>query len=116
MRMELTKNQKKEARELIRIALERECNRFLSETDSFMQETREAVNPHERYLELYGKVKKFDKYLARRYDGLTGSAYFPTLAGLCSDGVLTAEDMESLDDGLRNKLLHWLKIAGGESE
>lgn len=116
MRMELTKNQKKEARELIRIALERECSRFLLETDTFMQKTCEAVNPHERYLGLYDKVKEFDKYLARRYDGLTGSTYFPTLAGLCSDGVLTAEDMESLDGDLRNKLLHWLKIAGGKSE
>lgn len=40
------------------------------------------------------KILEFIKCLVRRYDGLTGAAYFLTLAALCYNEVLMTEDME----------------------
>ncbi|MDR1369493.1 MAG: hypothetical protein LBJ72_05110 [Dysgonamonadaceae bacterium] len=104
--IELSKSQKKIARELIQLGLQRECKSF---TDKITKLTNslewKTGDPHELYLKLYKKVTSFDKQIAKRYDGLTGSYYFLTILGLFYDGVLTLEDISRFDIEVQNKLI-----------
>ncbi|MDR1259448.1 MAG: hypothetical protein LBK65_09270 [Tannerellaceae bacterium] len=60
MSLELSKSQKKIARELIENSLQIECGRFLEEIEiSISKRGQESKSPHEAYLNLYKKVKSF---------------------------------------------------------
>ena len=67
--IELTKSQKKTARKLINLGLQRECAKFMQSTKDFMNKNASAEDAHDAYLKLYDKVYQFDKHIARRYDG-----------------------------------------------
>ena len=104
--IELSKNQKKVARQMIDLGLHRECKSFTEKIAKFTRSPEwETENPHEMYLKLYKKVVAFDKHIANRYDGLSGSHYFDTVLGLFRDGVLTIEDIERFDAEVQNLLL-----------
>jgi bacterioferritin-associated ferredoxin len=103
---ELSKSQKKIARQLIDKGLQTECGKCLKKVESFFNKSKTAqLSNHETYLNLYQLIKKFDKHLARRYDGLSGSHYFTTVLGLYMDNVITEEDLEAFDEETRNKLI-----------
>ena len=109
--LELSKSQKKIARELIQLGLHRECKSFTKEIAEFTNSLEwELENPHELYLKLYKKVTSFDKRIARRYDNVTGSHYFTTVFGLFQDGVLTTEDIARFDIEIQNELLRIKKL------
>ena len=103
--IELTKSQKKIARELIDLGLHRECKSFGMKIAQFANSSDWETKPHELYLKLYKKVASFDKQLGRRYNDLTGSRYFITVWGLFHDGILTEEDISRFDDDVKNRLL-----------
>lgn len=108
--MELSKSQKRIARELIRKALERECSMFMKNIKEYVQKlSHEEAKSHESYLALYKKVHVFDKHIGRRYDGMRGSIYFRTLLSLLSDKVLTKEDMAQFDEETQNHFFDILK-------
>ncbi len=102
--MELTKSQKKSARKLINLGLQRECAKFMQSTKDFMNKNASAEDAHDAYLKLYDKVYQFDKHIARRYDGMSGGRYYITVCYLYYDGVLTDEDIREFDDEIYNKL------------
>ena len=100
--IELTKSQKKTARKLINLGLQRECAKFMQSTKDFMNKNASAEDAHDAYLKLYDKVYQFDKHIARRYDGMSGGRYYITVCYLYYDGVLTDEDIREFDDELYN--------------
>ncbi len=62
--LELSKSQKKIARELIQKALQTDCKNCLDEVDSLLKKGKgTSFTPHETYLKLYDHIHKFDKYL-----------------------------------------------------
>ena len=104
--IELSKSQKKIARELIDLGLQRECKALTDKIKKFTNSSEwETGNPHENYLKLYKKVSSFNKRLAERYDNLGGSHYFMTVWGLYYDGVLTTDDISRFDSKVQNELL-----------
>jgi len=104
--IELTKSQKKICRELIDLGLQRECQSFKNEIEKFTgsSEWKEG-KPQELYHKLYKKVITFDKHIARRYDGLTGSHYFSTVLDLFYNEILTPEDIARFDVEVQNELV-----------
>lgn len=54
--IELTKSQKKTARKLINLGLQRECAKFMQSTKYFMNKNASAEDAHDAYLKLYDKV------------------------------------------------------------
>lgn len=54
--IELTKSQKKTARKLIYLGLQRECAKFMQSTKDFMNKNASAEDAHDAYLKLYDKV------------------------------------------------------------
>jgi len=104
--IELSKSQKKIARQLIDIGLQRECKTFTEKIARLTGSPKwETENPHELYLKLYKKVVYFNKHIARRYDGMTGSRYYITVLGLFMDGVLTTDDIAPFDVEMQERLI-----------
>ena len=102
--IELTKHQKKIARKLINLGLQRECAKFMQSTKDFMDKNTSAEDAHDAYLNLYKRIDNFDKHIARRYDGMSGGRYYITVCYLYYDGVLRDEDIREFDDEIYNKL------------
>ena len=102
----LTKSQKKIARELIDLGLQRECQAFKNEVEQFVNSLEwETGNSKELYHKLYNKTTIFDKHIGKRYDYLTGSHYFTTVLQLIYDEILTQEDIAHFDIEVQNELL-----------
>ena len=104
--IELTKSQKKIARELIDLGIYRECKSFGMKIAQFTNSSDWETKPHELYLKLYKKVASFDKHLGSRYNDMSGSRYFITVLGLFQNGIITENDIARFDDEVRNRLLN----------
>ena len=102
--IELTKQQKKIARNLINLGLQRECAKFMQSTKDFMNKNASAEDAHDAYLNLYKRIDNFDEHIAQRYDGISGGQYYITVYSLYFDGVLGDEDIREFDDEIYNKL------------
>ena len=104
--IELPKSQKKIARELIQLGLERECKSFTNKIAEFTNSAEwETTGSHELYLNLYRKVISFDKHIGKRYNDLTGSQYVIKILGLFFDGILTTDDIARFDVNVQNELM-----------
>jgi flagellar basal body-associated protein FliL len=103
---ELSKSQKKIARQLIDKGLQIECGECLKKVESFLDKSKTSLlSNHETYLKLYQLIIKFDKHVAQCYDGLSGSHYFTAVLGLFVNDVITMKDIEAFDEEIRNKLI-----------
>lgn len=123
--MELTKSDKKLCRKLMHIGIERECEKFVREMQKlssrpipldelgapYREENGFVVEGpwHKRYIALFRKVKNFDKHVARRYDGITGSRYLDCVLDLYYNDVITDEEIASFSDTLRDYLINYKK-------
>jgi hypothetical protein len=104
--IELTKSQKKIARELITLGLQRECQSFKNEIEQFTGSSEWKTGiPQELYHKLYDIVTTFDKHIARRYNGLSGSHYFDTVLALFYNEILMPEDIARFEIEVQNKLV-----------
>jgi len=92
--MELSKADKKVAREVIDIGLQRELENGLCKTETILLNWRKGVhNNLESYQAVYKHVRKFDKHIAQRYDDITGSRYLLTITGQMLDDIIHEEDL-----------------------
>jgi hypothetical protein len=104
--IELTKSQKKIARELIQLGLQRECKSFTMRIAKFINSQEwETGDPHDLYIKLYKKVTSFDNHIGKQYDGLTGSSYFLAVYSLFYNGILSTEDIARFDVTVQDELL-----------
>ena len=105
----LSKSQKKVARTLIDLALERECQQFILDLSDMSQKPLDPVDRpnHARYLELFKAMDAFDKRLAQRYDGITGGRYMEAAAFLFVEGKLTDDDLAFCDDAMQEEILRY---------
>lgn len=119
--MELTKSDKKLCRKLMHIGIERECEKFVREMQKlsskpipldelgapYREENGFVVEGpwHKRYITQFRKVKNFDKHVARRYDGITGSHYLDCVLDLYYNDVITDDDIAPLSEEPRNYLM-----------
>ena len=116
--IKLTKADKRHCRELIHIGLERECEQYVKEmqqlankpiplaelNEPYREENGFSVEGpwHKRYIALYKLTDKFDKHVARRYDGMSGGHYVEGVLGLYLDGIITDEEIASLSNEVRD--------------
>lgn len=92
--MELTKKDKKAARETIEKGLQREYINGLKSFEKIIYDWKsETLDNRTAYLKLYKRVVSFDKHIGRRYDYVTGSKYIFTVASQLADGVITENDL-----------------------
>jgi hypothetical protein len=92
--MELSKKDKKVAREVIETGLQREFENGLRKTEEILLNWRKGVsNNRESYQAVYKHIKSFDKHIAQRYDDITGSWYLLTITGQLLDDIIHEEDL-----------------------
>lgn len=124
----LTKADKRRCRELIHIGLERECEKFTKDilklaskpiplaelNEPYREENGWSVEGpwHKRYIALYKLTAKFDKHVARRYDGMSGGHYVEGVLGLYLDGIITDEEIAPLSDDVRDFLIGYKNTFG----
>ena len=104
--LDLTKSQKKIARQVIEIGLVREFETGIGNIGRIIQQWKgEKLETKETYYQIYNSLKKFDKHIARRYDGMTGSGYLFVLAGQLADEAITIDDLSAFDPDVRNRII-----------
>jgi len=92
--MELTKRDKKVAREVIEKGLQREFENGLSKTEEILLKWRKGINDSSAtYHAVYKHIKSVDKQIALRYDNITGSRYLLTITYQMLDDIIHEEDL-----------------------
>lgn len=103
--MDLQKKDKKVARQIIEIGLQREFEKGLSSFDTILKDWKEKKKGNqESYHLLYRTLTDFDKHIARRYDNMSGSKYFSIIASQLYNGIITQEDIKELSEEIIQKL------------
>jgi hypothetical protein len=101
----LSKREKKIARELIEKGLLIEFGKILEEAGGIIEDWKnKKTDNRAAYYLLFDSVKTNDKHIARRYDGLTGSRYIFTVAGLLADGIISEEDIQEFRKEVQDKI------------
>ena len=104
--MELTKSQKKTAREIIEKGLQKEFAKGLSDADQILTDWKNnpTSNNKDSYQALFKSVDDFDEHIALRYDGMTGSSYLLVIIGQLRDGFITDKDLKDFPEELQQKI------------
>jgi hypothetical protein len=104
--MELSKKDKKVAREIIDKGLQLELESGLSKADAILQSWKSTAKDNkDTYHQLYEHTVNFDKHIARRYDGMTGSSYLLIIIGQMHDNVIQEEDLVDFSEEVRLYLI-----------
>ncbi len=108
--IDLTKPEKKLARELIEKGLQKEFAKGLQAADSVLQKWKnKGLDNREAYHTLYKKITNFDKHIARRYDAMSGSRYLLVILGQLQDGVISEDDLEGFSEQIKGSLKYMLQ-------
>ncbi len=103
--MELSKKDKKTAREIIESGLQKELAKELFDVDTILTGWKtKSKNDRDAYHSLYKHIIDFDKHIARRYDGMTGSKYLFIIAAQLRDGVISENDLSDLSNEVRQAI------------
>ncbi len=104
--MELSKRNKKVAREVIEKGLQiefanglKQAKKVIENWEKNSQENREA------YHLLFKTIHDFDKLISRRYDRMTGSKYLYIIAAQFSDKIITEDDLKDFSPEVHEKIL-----------
>jgi hypothetical protein len=104
--MELSAKDKKTSREIIETGLQKEYSKGLSDADSILSQWKaKTLNNREAYHSLFRQISVFDKHLARRYDGMTGSTYLFLIAGQLLDGIISENDLNQFSPEVKKAIL-----------
>jgi hypothetical protein len=100
-----SKNDKQIMRKLIDKGLNEEYTRALKEANNILKKwNNQHLDVKKAYMDLFQSLKKNDKQIAFRYDGLTGSRYLQTLAIQLADGVISEKDLAGLSEEVEAKI------------
>jgi hypothetical protein len=104
--LELSKKDKKAARLIIEKGLHREFENGIIELEKIIGQWRDQkISGQETWGKLYVSLNSHKRHIARRYDGLRGSRYQVTIVSQLTDGVINADDLESLNEETRVNIL-----------
>ncbi len=100
--MELSKQEKKVAREIIETGLQKEFAKGLFDADTILHQWKnKSTDNRDAYHLLFKKITDFDKHIARRYDGMTGSKYLFVIAAQFQDGIISESDLEKCSERVK---------------
>lgn len=109
--MELSKKDKKTAREIIEVGLQKEFAKGLFDADTLLTEWKnKATDNREAYLSLYKQITGFDKHIARRYDNMKGSTYLFIIAAQLSDGIISESDLNEFSPEAKQAIITFTSL------
>jgi hypothetical protein len=110
MHIELSKREKKLARELIEKGVREEFKRGMLSFDAILQQWKNE-DIKENYYKIFNAVTDFDKQIARRYDGMTGSKYLLIVAGQVYDKLYDRAEIDEFGEEAKDRILRMLSFA-----
>jgi hypothetical protein len=111
MPAELSKKDKRIARELIEKGLQKEFQQGLQQFDAILQKWKnEQQDNRDVYHHLYKSVRDFDKHIARRYDNIKGSMYTMILGAQLADKLISEDNLAEMNPDARNEVLSWARV------
>ena len=93
-------------RELRELALERFCERVLSEVRDL---SAKSGTSYERYLEIFNLLQKRDKKIAAGFDGMRRSRMDEHLLVICRLDLLTPDEIARFSDATQKMLERWAR-------
>lgn len=112
MAFELSKSEKNLARVLIDKGVDAEFKTVLEQAAVIITQWHKgSIDNRTAYHQLFKNIKEQDKRIANRYDGLTGSRYLSTVAGIYIDGQITEADIEDFSEESKAFLNNWLRLS-----
>src|SRR5215211_5556864 len=100
--MDCSESDWKVFRLLREVALERFCSRILGDLEPIIQDADRTS--HDRYLAVYGLLRKRDKEIASAFDSPRRSQMFIQLAVICSHDLLTTEELAQFSEQTQSEL------------
>lgn len=102
MNYQLSKAQKKIARQIIELGLQRDYENGISKIDNVIQKWKSGkLDNQKAYFEIYSKLKNHDKHIGQRYDRMTGSNYLLIIMGQLADEVITLDEISEFNDEVK---------------
>ena len=115
MLYEFSKPEKKIVRQVIETGLQRDFESSILDIDQIIQQWKsKKLDNREAYHEIFGTVKKNDKYIGRMYNDLRGSTYMMVLQGLLANKTITEADLSGFSETTRNTILEIRRVLGNE--
>ena len=115
MTYEFSKPEKKIVRQVIETGLQRDFESSILDIDQIIQRWKsKKLDNREAYHEIFGTVKKNDKYIGRMYNDLRGSTYMMVLQGLLANKTITEADLSGFSETTRNTILEIRRVLGNE--
>lgn len=106
---ELSKKEKKIAREIIDKGINAEFKDALTEAKAVITEWELGkLNNRDGYHKLFKAIMDQDKWISKRYDGLKGSRYLVTVALILYNGQITEEDIKDFSDEAKATIQQWV--------
>lgn len=103
--MQLSKKDKRIARQIIERGLQKEFSNGLSLIDSVLTDWKENKQDNrESYHLLFKIITDFDKHLEQRYDHMSGSKYLFIIAAQLHDGIINEADLNELSEETIQKI------------
>ncbi|SFE35560.1 hypothetical protein SAMN05518672_105381 [Chitinophaga sp. CF118] len=107
MSVELSKKDKRIARDVIEKGLQKEFQQGLQQFDAILQKWKnEQQDNRDIYHNLFKSVHDFDKHIARRYDNMKGSTYLLILVAQLMGNLICEEDLIELNPDVRNDIIY----------
>ena len=113
METQLSKTEKKFAREIIDKGLQLEFEHAMIEVDSIITAWKKSPSGKDNratYHEILSFMKSHYRHLQRRYDGLRGSDYMDVVAALLAAKVISEEEIKDFRKETRDRILRIVKL------
>lgn len=105
MEQNLSKKDKATLRALIEKGVQAEYTHALAEVETVLKQWRDgALDNRDAYQAMYRSIQENNKFIARRYDYVTGSRYVLTVAGIYRDKQITDDDLSGLSEEVRARI------------
>jgi hypothetical protein len=108
--IELTKGEKRYARELISQALEKEFKVGMESFTKIIEKYKSGNVVKESYYEMFSAVTDFDKHISQRYDDQRNSQLMNIIISLRYDNYLTDNDLEKFEITTRMVIKRWMEM------
>jgi hypothetical protein len=97
--MDLSKHDKKIAREIIEKGLQKDFAKALNKAYAIINDWKnKKYDNRDAYHKLFKQIDKSDSLIARRYDNMSGSKYLFIIAGQFIDGIIEEDDLKELSN------------------
>lgn len=107
--IELAKKDKKVARQIIDKGLQIEFEKCLNKAAEILNDWKQVTDNNASYYTIYEHITDFDKHIARRYDGVTGSKYLYVILDQMVDGIITPNDLTEFSEDVQAHLIEYYK-------